>query len=159
MSSPSSPISTKLCCLAIVALTLWLGGFGCAFCCATGLTKACCLDEFGASVQEYESAIGATSSKTVRAEHSCCQRSECEESDPRTSVISQPPGLKGCTLLPNQALSLADLSKVTDDQFVIPETSELPFALDNVTHNAPYIIPPSPLNRGGTYLRCCVFLI
>lgn len=148
MRSSSSPIVIKVCCLAIISLSFWLGGFGCAFCCATGLTEACCLDELGASAQ-----------RQTPPERNCCQRSKCKDSDPRETIISQMEEIKGCSLLPNKAVALGVVSQNIDDSFLIPLPTQPLLVLDGIPLHKAYLIPPSPLNRGGTYLRCCVLLI
>jgi hypothetical protein len=140
-----SPMRMKFCCLALVALSMWLGGFGCALCCANGVTESCCLDE--------------RNSATACGEKSCCSPVEGKGASRFEDAISQLPGVIGCSLLPDHTRSLAPLTRVGTE---LPDqiqaiNSSLEIILD--LRVAPSIDPPLPLNRGGTYLRCCVLLI
>lgn len=162
MRSSSKSIRTKTCCLAVVALVLWLGGFGCTLCCATGLTDACCIEGPGVAETCSSSLRSASraASRAATTEHSCCQRAKCKDTDSRTTEISRTAGVKGCSLLPNQAVSLGVVSQITDHSFATSLASDSPLALERTARPADHIIPPPlPLNRGGTYLRTCVFLI
>ena len=136
-------IQTKSTCLAIVALLLWLGGFGCALCCATGVSKSCPLDD------------GITSGC---CKETCCTSAETEPL-PDSDAISQLPAPTGCSLLPDQSRSLALLTKVGDDLSDGVPSFSAPLAIINDRCLAPTVDPPLPLNRGDTYLRCCVLLI
>ena len=140
-----SPMRIKFSCLAIVALTMWLGGFGCALCCATGITKSCCLDE-----RKAASDCG---------EMSCCSQTESMDLSGSEDAISQLPGPIGCSLLPDQTRSLAPLTRVSTDLPDGVQAINSPFVIIDDSRIAPFIDPPLPLNRGATYLRCCVLLI
>ena len=139
-----SPMRTKTTCLAVIALTMWLGGFGCAFCCATGLTESCCLKDRNAYADCGESG--------------CCKQAKSKSTSHSEESISRPVGVIGCTLLPNQSRSLAPIPRVTNDLPDDVSKIDLSFAFIGDI-DAPTLDPPSPLNRGGTYLRCCVLLI
>jgi hypothetical protein len=139
-----SPMRMKFYCLAVVALSMWLGGFGCALCCATGVTESCCLDEHNS---------------TDCGVKSCCTRDEDRSSSKSRVAISQQPGVIGCSLLPDHTRSLAPLVRVGTE---LPDGIlgfSSPLAVIGALPVAPSIDPPLPLNRGGTYLRCCVLLI
>ena len=141
-----SPTRMRFCCIAIVALTMWLGGFGCALCCAAGVTESCCLDE--------------PNSNTDCGVKSCCSQVEpADASASSEDAISQLPGAIGCSLLPDQSRSLAPLTQVATDWPDGIQAINSPFAIISAPRIAPSIDPPIPLNRGGTYLRCCVLLI
>ena len=135
----------KFSCLAIIALTMWLGGFGCALCCATGVTESCCLAD-----RNSASDCGVKS---------CCSQDEPAGASGSGEAISQLPGVLGCSLLPDQTRSLAPLTRVST---ALPDGIQAinsPGAIIGDLRIAPSIDPPLPLNRGGTYLRCCVLLI
>jgi hypothetical protein len=140
-----SQLRVKVSCLAMVALAMWLGGFGCAVCCATGLTEACCLGERNAV--------------TNSGEPSCCRKAETKCASDFEDAISQPPSPIGCSLLPDHTRSLAPLPRVSSDLPDGVQAINSSFALTAHIRIAPFIEPPLPLNRGGTYLRCCVLLI
>ena len=132
-----SAMHMKFCCLAIVALAMWLGGFGCALCCSTGVTESCCLE--------------ARNIAPVRGETGCCSKAESKRASDSEDAISQLPRTIGCSLLPDQSRSTASPDNVA------PINSS--FALTVHIRIAPFLDPPSPLNRGGTHARCCVLLI
>lgn len=139
-----SSMRMKFSCLAVIILAMWLGGFGCALCCATGVTESCCLDE------RNSAACGVKS---------CCAKAESKGAPASEDAISPLPGVIGCSLLPDQTRSLAPLTRVSTD---LPDgVQAIDSSIANIDHARipPFIDPPSPLNRGGTYLRCCVLLI
>lgn len=140
-----SPMRVKFSCLAIVALTMWLGGFGCALCCATGVTESCCLDERNAA--------------TDCDVKSCCTQAEAAGASGTEDAISQLPGVIGCSLLPDQTRSLAPLTRVSTELPDGIQAISSSFAINVDLHIAPSSDPPLPLNRGGTYLRYCALLI
>lgn len=143
--SKPSPIRLKVTCLAMVALAMWLGGFGCALCCATGLTEACCLDERNAPAD-----CGVKS---------CCAQAKSMDASPSEDTVSPRAGVIGCSLLPDQTRSLAPLTRVSIDLPDGVQALNNSIAIIGNRRIAPFIDSPSPLNRGGTYLRCCVLLI
>jgi hypothetical protein len=62
-------------------------------------------------------------------------------------------------LLPNRIEGVAAQIRIAD---TLTTQSELPapfFASYSPARTAPLREAPPPLNRGGTYLRCCVLLI
>jgi hypothetical protein len=143
--SKPSPKLMKLSCVVIVALTMWLGGFGCALCCATGVTESCCLDERNAAAD-----------CDVK---SCCTQVESKDASASEDAISPLPGVIGCSLLPDQTRSLAPLTRVSTNLPDGIQATNFSVAMIGNICIAPFIEPPLPLNRGGTYLRCCVLLI
>jgi hypothetical protein len=140
-----STMLMKSACLSIIALTMWLCGFGCAFCCATGLVDSCCINERNTS-----------SDCTQKA---CCRQATKRNASESREAFSRSEGAIGCSLLPDQARSLAPLPRVTNDLSSGVQALDSPLALLSDTLVGPTIDPPSPLNRGGTYLRLCVLLI
>ena len=141
------PIKVKLYCLAIVALTLWLGGFGCALCCANQITESCCPDQ--------PNAYQVTSLEAERGESSCCAKSQsCNDS---TDAITQPEGVKACNLFHDRTPSFIASSQVIDDS--IAEINELQCTSLIFLSTSQFAPPSLPHNRSGTYLRCCVLLI
>ena len=137
-------IRIRLSCFAMIAITLWLGGVGCALCCATGVTQSCRLDERNA---------------TDCCVESCCISTEYKPATGSDDTISQWPVPIGCSLLPDQARSLALLTRVSDDSPDGAPAFHLPFVIIRARSYPPAIDSSLPLNRGDTYLRCCVLLI
>jgi hypothetical protein len=146
--------------LAVIMVTLWLGGFGCSLCCVTGATDSCCLNEHKASTQAITFALETTSCDTASAECSCCKPSKADVKIAFSDTSIQSEGGVGCSLLPSQidgvtasakAAYLAPAPQVglpIFTQILNPQTREA-FVTDTLL----------PRNRGGTYLRCCVLLI
>jgi hypothetical protein len=140
-------IKLKLVAAAIIAVTLWLGGFGCSFCCATGMTDACCRDARGLSLQ------------VSCNEDSCCKPSTDVDKASAGEVMSPQGGLRSCSLLPAQLTSLSAEQRISGDlAFANPVTSPLVESVRYAQTEA-FTHPPLPRNRGATYLQCCVLLI
>lgn len=141
------PIKIKICCLVIVALTLWLGGFGCALCCAGQITESCCPDQVNKCQM--------SSLEAERGESSCCAKTQrCAGS---TDVIAQPECVKACNLFHERTPSLAATSQSTDDSVAEVNESQCPSL--SVLCGTQFITPSLPRNRSGTYLRSCALLI
>jgi hypothetical protein len=136
-----STISKKIGTLALIALALWLNGFGCSLC---GLS--CAMDD-SASVEA--------------APRDCCTEESCKP--PTVDVgrnledtLSAPQQI-GCSLLPKQEAAI--LPHVDCDVTISTLPSNPLLLLQAKTLPATSLDPPIPLNRGGTYLRCCALLI
>lgn len=145
-----SPQLKKICSLTLAAFALWLGGFGCALCCATMVTKDCCADE------EFHAATAALS--FAESEHACCQMAD-ETSPSQGAAISKRASLKSCVLLPTDKTNLALIPQFFTDVHT-GSTFDEPFLLQPVALEIrPVAIDTSPPGRSDTYLRCCVLLI
>jgi hypothetical protein len=138
----ASSKAIKIICLIVIALSLWLGGTGCALCCATGLTESCCLNK----------------NKTA-AEPECCKQAKCESVPSDAKTLWRSAGEIGCTLLPNQSASLAVVPRVADEAAIQAIAINIYSAPITGSYSSRFIDPPSPLNRGGTYQLCCALLI
>jgi len=131
-------------CLAIVVLTLWLNGFGCALCCSTGVVDSCCTT---AQNQGHHASA-----------NDCCKKAGEPGVAPRSSSFSPSPDA-GCSLLPKQTPSVLRLSSATSlfaDALPVYRVSP---KLDIAAPDPIYGRPALPANRGSTYLGCCVLLI
>jgi hypothetical protein len=146
----ATPIKLKFVCQAVIAMFLWLSGFGCALCCATGLTKSCCLDKTKAGIQ--------SETKNDCAESGCCKQAKRKISSPRAETALQSASEIGCRLLPNQTPSLIGAQRATDAAFQEAPT-DASLAVFYSLRPSRFVEPPSPLNRGATYLDCCALLI
>jgi len=140
-----STMLMQIACLSIIALTMWLGGFGCAFCCATGLTGSCCLKERNTSADCTERA--------------CCKQAIKRNTAKSRDAISRSEGAVGCSLLPDQSRSLAPIPRVANELSDGVQATTSPLELFLKRSFGPIVNHPSPLNRGGTYQRLCVLLI
>jgi hypothetical protein len=146
--------------LAVIVITLWLGGFGYSLCCATGTTDSCCLNDHKTSAQATTLASEATSCDDPSADCSYCKSSSANGKTAFTDTSIKRDGGLGCSLLPSQIDGVAASGKSTH---VAPAPQvELPIfthVLNAYTRAAFVTDAPTPLNRGGTYLRCCALLI
>jgi hypothetical protein len=137
----------KLVAVTIIAVSLWLGGFGCSFCCATGVTDACCQDARGLS------------RKDSCNEDSCCKPSTHTNETTSDKSVSPQGGLRSCSLLPAQMTSLSAEKRISGDlTLASPVTSPLIETVEYAQIEA-FTSRPLPRNRGAPYLRCCVLLI
>jgi hypothetical protein len=141
-----SPVFRKFNCLAIVMLTLWLGGVGCALCCSTGVTELCCTGEQN------------TCNERTSAVNDCCSQAKTQSAASNTDSITQTPD-PSCSLLPNHTPSL--LSALSDKTFIAAVIQSYLFSpkLEIDVNTPVYVSSALPANRGSTYLRCCVLLI
>lgn len=137
----------KLVAVTIIAISLWLGGFGCSFCCATGVTDACCEDERGLS------------GKADCDSDSCCKPPNAVNEDAYGESVSQQGGLKSCSLLPSQATSLSPEHRISAVLAFAIEIASPHVELASIAQAEVFTDSPLPRNRGATYLRCCVLLI
>lgn len=143
----SPTIHSRLVAATIIALTLWLGGFGCSFCCATGVMDACCEDAPGLS--------GSSSS----SQESCCKPPVDASETTSAETVLSPAGIKDCSLLPSQLASLSVEHRISGEMAFIADIAAPAIEIDNDTRTEALIYPPTPRNRGATYLRCCALLI
>lgn len=152
MRAPRPSAQLKAGALAIIVITMWLGGFGCSFCCATGVTKACCLGSQGLPGKVF-------SSEESCASDSCCKPSGVNSETPSGETVSSPAGVRGCSLLPAQQTSLFAEQRISGEMALAGDVASPPVELVSYAHPKAFIYPPTPRNRGATYLRCCVLLI
>lgn len=164
----------KLTCLAIISLTLWLGGFGCSACCASELGKVRA-DNDRLSFKPKTSSTASTSpAEDGSHEAHCCQKpskksavtSEVTSSHVATPTaqssefhIAQETGVIGCSLLPKNALGITSSPRLVDGIETIAETTSPVIPLMAQLPEAEFARPLFPQNRSGTHLRCCIFLI
>lgn len=143
--------------LAITAVILWLGGFGCSLCCATGATDSCCLKAPRSSTGTTTSAVGAASCNASAA-CSCGKSQKIKRQIALTGDAIGRQGAIGCTLLPSQLDGVTAQVRIADTLVIL---SELPAPLLTPSGHTrtPSLSETPPLNRGGTGLRCCVLLI
>ncbi|MEW6207846.1 MAG: hypothetical protein AB1631_05725 [Acidobacteriota bacterium] len=134
--------SERICCMAVTAIALWLGGLGCALRCGLDAVYAYCDEKPAASCHA-----------AVRVEH--CQAGSSD--DRLTDSISRQAGLKDCSLLPNQATSLAVFSRDGDAPDLPLDHRAL---IDGIIPHKEIFIPNSlTYDRGQVYLLCCALLI
>jgi hypothetical protein len=135
--------------LSVVALALWLGGFGCLFGCE----------------QHSPAALAAASHAiAVPASHDAMARGCCHaKKDHRVASSSVEPnletdaGLKQCPF--NTPAVDSARKAAVQSSAAVPAQGWLAHAPTLHTSFAPPDGRARAPDRGGTYLRCCVFLI
>lgn len=183
MSQPSVKFHRKVFSAAIITLLLWLNGFGCAMCCEKDAADAHCNNEAIAASQPNSSATAPIESESAcrkeasdREESDCCKKPVSKSSEQVNSSstegkeaarqsettaprISRQGTVVACSLLPKNfpGLTVAPKSAVQADSEIASGAAHL--AIRAQVGEPPFIPPTLPQNRGGTYLRCCVFLI
>lgn len=145
-----APVLKKSFCLTVAVILLWLGGLGCALCCATMVTEACCAEENSATLMILS---------PDESEHGCCQTSQSIGNSSNDSAISKTASLKGCSLLPRPETSLAVLPHIAGDEAIAPTRGDPLMFGDFAINIKIAAIHPSLPGRNDTYLRCCVLLI
>jgi hypothetical protein len=136
--------------VAALALVLWLGGVACLVGCEMSASAA---TSAGAQVsQESESC-------SMSAGHACCHAQRNDGQKPRAGTSSQLNDSMTCCPLAGQPAAAVSKTRVADTLAIaLTPDKALPAPaspastgwLSGKTH-----VP----DRGGTYLRCCVFLI
>ncbi len=136
-----------------ITFALWLGGLGCVLGCAPSVLAA-------------DDGCGkpGTLAEASCTEHACCQTSPRKTGEPReTKAASLEPhpevtGAMSCCALAGQTADAARKSPVGGGVAPVPATRTSFVPVADLT--APSFAQQTWLpDRGGTYLRCCVFLI
>jgi hypothetical protein len=123
-------------------IALWLGGLGCGLCCGLEIVAAC-----------FDEKPVLSCHSTAHVDHCQKQTSDAQSTD----SISGQASLKDCSLLPNQATSLAVTSRAVDAH-ALPEYELMPTE-GIIFHKEVFIPDPLPPNRGQVYLQLCALLI
>lgn len=136
--------------LSALALALWLGGFGCLLGCAPVASGATMTH--AAHAQAADESHGAMN-------HSCCHRTK-KSAGAAASVELGSQADVGQSSCPFSSPAINASSKVGGKLTAsTPVRNALPEVARTSSSFAPSIVHARPPDRGGTYLRCCVFLI
>jgi hypothetical protein len=136
--------------MVVVGLVLWLGGAACVLGCEASMLTAT-VDAPQASAPAESCQWGAG--------RNCCHRAGEESDKPSVGMTSSSPDWMMCCPLAGHSAVAAGKSSVRDARAaVLSVRAILPVPLEGslVTSPARGLRVP---DRGGTYLRCCVFLI
>jgi hypothetical protein len=161
--------------LTLVAVILWLGGFGCSLCCvkSTVMTQPEVEQLSQSPVARFPSEAESAKASCVKEEADCCKKRlnqtaavnpsqtadfQAKQSDTALQM-ARPGGVVGCSLLPRHIPSLIVASPSCDVPDAVAEPVPITFAVVASTAERASTRPLLPHNRGGTRLRCCVFLI
>lgn len=145
----------------VVSVSLWMAGAGCMWGCSNMTAAAQSL----APLQDQATVVASASCHAKT--HDCCPKgSKKQSSTPKmeaglSSLLSTPPEgmMKDCPLaIRASAVSTSKSAEGTSDLAI---SSPLPALRIDQADNLPFVptVPIQSLNRGPTYLRCCVFLI
>lgn len=141
--------------LAVFGLALWIGGVGCLFGCEMTASAAGAHESQASAPKESSRAMG----------RGCChaakKKSGAAQTDTASNLSVRPNTLAGAISqcpFSNPAVDPARKVRVEDGQAVATVS---PRALAPEVKTFAFSPPLKPLapDRGGTYLRCCVFLI
>jgi hypothetical protein len=158
MHLPSLLGFKKIGSLAIILVTLWLGGVGCSSCCATGFADACCTGSHKAQNHSVTNNEVATSCEKSPSEKSCCQESQSDHTD-LTGTVMQSLGNVGCLLLPAHIEAFTSSFSGIGEFPLQSEVPTLPLALPVLPRTIFNSDTPLIRNRGGTYIQHCALLI
>ncbi len=141
--------------LSAVALVLWLAGVGCFFGCEFRVSAAAAVVEPGA-VEEGETCAALTGG------HDCCaEKRQTQKRGEQFSLKTPLPPARGqsacCAFVP-QPSDPARKIKLDETPATPAPVAVLP-ALSVKKSSAENHLTLRVLDRGSTYLRCCVFLI
>src|SRR5215813_1423485 len=164
-----SQIQIRVCCLALIVMMLWLGGFGCATCCAMEQTMA--RGELAQSPAVESSQPVESSATDFIQEPDCCkqkiatksqaiakQTTDAAKSEATTLEISALSSVAACSLLPKHAAGFVTTKSSPDNLDVQIAEGALSFVPSDESKRQPSFPVPLLHNRSGTYLRCCIFL-
>lgn len=137
--------------LAVVALVLWLGGAGCLLGCEASVSAATG-DESRASAEAAESCPSS-------AGHDCCHHAKDGGDAAPFGTVMPSPGEMSCCPLAGHSTVAAGKPAISDAPAAALGAHELLPAQRGGTRVASSEGGLRVPDRGGTYLRCCVFLI
>jgi hypothetical protein len=136
--------------LIAVGLVLWLGGAACVLGCEAGMSAA---------TVDAPQASAPTESCPWGAGQDCCQRAEEESGKPSVGVTPSSFDAMMCCPLAGHSTVAAGKSSVGDaPAAALSVRATLPTLREGTLVTSPARGLRFP-DRGGTYLRCCVFLI
>jgi len=163
-----SQTSARFHCLALIALMLWLGGVGCATCCARERVKP----HVTQATAGQSFAAGMAASADSSEEMDCCKQKAAKHRPATTkpatihaqpagkvAELSEPLSVAACSLLPKHTSGFVTLKMSPDDVAADLAQRALPFICPDAVTKVSASPLALPLNRSGTYLRCCVLLI
>jgi hypothetical protein len=149
-----------------LSVSVWMAGTGCIWSCSN---TAMASGAHHSNEQDAQALVAGSSchSQSQSQSHDCCSKKSAEETPDvlsQASVLSVlsalPQGMmKDCPLVVNASAVIT--SKVSGSA---PDSSQAPAVeLPNLENRSQpedsRSLPIQYLNRGPTYLRCCVFLI
>src|SRR2546423_5009493 len=157
MFSSLATVQKQAGCLAIIAVALWLGGFGCSLCCVTGATDSCCLSSHESPSQPTSPTVAVSSCGAAAC--SCCKKPKPDSKAVQGITAIRREGAVGCSLLPLRLEGVTVQVRVADARAAQGELTAPPIARSIPARTISLLEAPPPLNPGGTFLRCCVLLI
>lgn len=135
--------------LAALALVLWLGGVGCLI--------GCEIEVSAATAAPAQAPSPATSCPAFSGP-ACCHKPQGESGQAAAQIAPQSAGAMSCCPLSGQSAAIANKPRVDSSALALTASSALPLSRIKILAVRPagrLLVP----DRGGTYLRCCVFLI
>lgn len=140
-------------CVVTLALMLWGGGVGCLACWASAAADLCCAS--AGSIAKQSAHTSQMASQQSCPKNSCCKQPKNNGSN---EAFSEPLDLKPCCLH-NDPAEPATLRQRADGGAFAARIIQQPIAFEADLRRPPLTFHAPVLNRGSTYLRCCVLLI
>lgn len=146
------------------SISVWMAGTGCIWSCSN---TAMASSAHHSNEQDAQTLVAGSSCHSQSQSHDCCSKKSAEETPDvlsQASVLSVlsalPQGMmKDCPLVVNaSAVITSKVSGSAPDSTPAPAV-ELPNSENRSQPEDSRSLPIQFLNRGPTYLRCCVFLI
>lgn len=153
------PVSAKILrTFLAVSVSLWMGGIACVWGCD---------NKVHAAAEDVNAQTVISGPSCHRPSHDCCAKKK-ERATVTTNVSQELPSMlsvvldgamRECPLAVNaSAVTVSKAADNSQDDARTPST-DVP-GVQKLTQSSDWTSPPVQfLNRGPTYLRCCVFLI
>ncbi len=142
--------------LVALALVLWLGGVMCLVGCERDVFAATAVESSGAGALQD---TGEGASCPLSAGHDCCRAKVSRDGQPSVETPTRSLPLTRCCPLAGQTAEQVRKAGIVDAPAAIT-SHVLPFISGVETLPASFLSGQRRVpDRGGTYLRCCVFLI
>jgi hypothetical protein len=152
-----------------ISVSLWMAGAGCLWGCSKG--KAAAADVSVTHEHDSSTLVSASSchsqppakAQSKRTTHDCCQQKSANKTSEPTTTLPvfnaiREGMMKDCPLAVN-ASALANKSGSHSSSTQPAQVADLRNVQGVVQRVDTRSSPVQYLNRGPTYLRCCVFLI
>lgn len=171
-----SQFHQKVSSVALVVLTLWLSGLGCGMCYIRDVAASVCESTPAAQPTPSVNSPEVSQESCQKEEADCCKKRVSKPATKPASSTTEPSISKAksatmrlqilptssvvtCSLLPKHIPGLIVAPQSSNNLEIEAPPVHATFAASAQTCEPQFFRPILPQNRGGTYLRCCVFLI
>lgn len=140
-----------------ISVSLWMAGAGCLLGCSNAVHAS------PQNSKDEVNTVVADGSCAAKHSHDCCAKKKKTAASSETELLvpeikAGPGSMKDCPLAINSSAVVSKARSDASDQSLAREISS--FVVPKLSNNFSSRSSESLLlNRGPTYLRCCVFLI